>query len=82
MPPRPKLRPDLNETAFRVLRGATGEDPKTLPPRERTEKNPEAVKRGRQGGKKGGQVRAGSLSSARRSEIAKQAASGRWKKEP
>ena len=79
--PSKKLRPDLNETAFRVLREATGEDAKTLPPGERTEKNPEAVKRGRKGGEKGGNARARKLTSDRRSEIAKEAASGRWKKE-
>lgn len=45
-----KLRPDVNEIAFRVMREATGQSPKTPPPSERTEKNPEAVKRGRKGG--------------------------------
>ena len=47
-----KLREDANETAFRVLQEALGERPRTKPPQERDEgeKNPEAVKRGRQGG--------------------------------
>ena len=46
---KPKLRPDLNEVAFRVLQEATGERPKTDPTNR--EKNPEAVKRGRRGGR-------------------------------
>lgn len=73
-----KLRPDVSETAFRVMREATGEAPKTLPPNERTEKNADAVSRGRKGGRVGGKVRAAKLSKHRRSEIAKQAAQKRW----
>ena len=38
-----KLRPDVAETAFRVMQEAIGEAPKTLPPSERTEKNPETT---------------------------------------
>jgi hypothetical protein len=79
MPNKPaKMRPDVAETAFRVMREATGEAPKTLPPSERTEKNADAVERGRKGGKKGGQARAKKLSDARRKEIAKKAAERRW----
>jgi hypothetical protein len=44
-----KLRPDVAETAFRVMLEATGQVPKT-DPRDR-EKNPVAVKRGRKGGR-------------------------------
>lgn len=44
-----KLRPDANEIAFRVLKEATGESPKTVP--GEGPKNPEAVKRGAKGGK-------------------------------
>jgi len=73
-----KLRPDVAETAFRVMREATGEAPKTLPPSERTEKNTDAVKRGRKGGKKGGKGRAAKLTSADRSSIAKKGATARW----
>lgn len=73
-----KLRPDVAETAFRVMQEATGEAPKTLPPEERTEKNPEAVKRGTLGGKKGGHARAQALSKAKRSKIAKKGAQARW----
>lgn len=73
-----KLRPDVAETAFRVMLEATGQAPKTAPPGERTEKNPEAVKRGRKGGKKGGTGRAKALSKRRRGAIAKKAAKSRW----
>jgi hypothetical protein len=74
-----KLRPDVAETAFRVFQEAIGEKPKTLPPGERTEKNPEAVKRGRKGGAKGGSARAAGLTGKRRSAIAKKAARARWR---
>lgn len=75
-----KLRPDVAETAFRVMQEAIGEAPKTLPPRERTEKNPEAVARGQRGGEKGGRARAESLTPERRTKIAKRAARSRWKR--
>ena len=73
-----KLRPDVAETAFRVMQEAIGEAPKTLPPGHRTEKNAEAVKRGRKGGKKGGRARAKKLSKDRKTEIARDAARRRW----
>ena len=75
-----KLREDVNETAFRVVQGATGEGPKPVPPEDRTdeEKDPVAVERGRKGGEKGGKARAEKLSPKRRAEIAKKAAKGRW----
>jgi hypothetical protein len=57
---------DVNETAFRVLREATGE------------KNPAAVALGRLGGLKGGPARAKKLSAKKRQQIARQAASARW----
>ena len=57
---------DVNETAFRVLREATGE------------KNPAAVALGRLGGKKGGPARAAKLSAKRRAQIARAAAMKRW----
>ena len=75
-----KLRPDVNEIAFRVMREATGQSPKTPPPSERTEKNPEAVKRGRKGGAVGGHERAAELTKRRRVAIARKAAKKRWKK--
>ena len=43
-------------------------------------KNPAAVELGRIGGLKGGKARAKKLSAKRRSEIAKKAATVRWKK--
>ncbi len=69
-----KPEPDTNETAFRVIQEATGSSKPTAP-----EKNPAAVALGRLGGKKGGKARAQSLSKARRSEIASEAAKARWK---
>jgi hypothetical protein len=75
----PKLREDAAERAYRTLQEAIGERPKTLPPGERTEKNPEAVKRGRKGGQKGGAIRARRLTAKRRAEIATRAATARWK---
>jgi hypothetical protein len=80
MPKKPaKLRPDAVEIAFRVMQEATGEAPKTLPPADRTEKNADAVKRGRKGGAVGGKARAKSLSPAKRSKLAKRAAKARWR---
>jgi hypothetical protein len=67
MPKRSSSRPeDINETAFRVLREATGE------------KNPAAVALGRLGGKKGGPARAAKLSPKKRQQIARKAAMRRW----
>jgi hypothetical protein len=57
-----KLGPDAAEIAFCVMQEATGEAPKTLPPKERTTKNADAVKRGAKGGEKGGKARAKKLS--------------------
>jgi hypothetical protein len=74
-----KLRPDVAETAFRVMQEAIGELPKSRPPKERTEKNPDAVKRGRKGGKKGGKARARKLTRAQRTDIAHLAARIRWR---
>lgn len=77
----PKLRPDMAEIAFRVMQEATGETPKTPPPGERTEKNADAVERGRKGGRIGGKVRGAKLNRERRKEIAKNAAAVRWPKD-
>ena len=76
-----KLRPDVAEAAFRVMQEATGEAPKTLPTDERTEKNPDAVARGRSGGRVGGKVRNAKLNKEQRAEIARQAAEARWRNE-
>ena len=75
-----KLRPDVAEVAFRVLQEAIGEARKTLPPKERSEKNADAVKRGRKGGKKGGVKRALKLTPSERAEVARVAGQARWKK--
>lgn len=76
----PKLRPDVADVAFRVMREATGDAPKTLPPSERTEKNADAVRRGRKGGKKGGKARAENMPPADRAEAASNAAKVRWER--
>jgi len=73
----PKMRPDFNETAFRIMQAATGEGPKPEPPGS-GEKNPDAVKRGRQGGKKGGKARALKLSADERKRIARSGSRARW----
>lgn len=72
-----KLRPDVAETAFRVMQEAIGEAPKTLPPNERTEKNEAAAERGRVGGRIGGKVRAAKLTKAQRVDAARDAARAR-----
>lgn len=52
---KPKLRLDANEIAYRTMLEATGQAPKTAPPSGRGahEKNPEAAKRGKKGGRPG-----------------------------
>ena len=77
-----KLRPDVNETAYRVMLEATGQAPKTAPPGDRSEqeKNPEAVNRGSKGGKRGGRARAAKLSDTQRADAARIAATARWKR--
>ena len=62
--------------AKHILEQATGEAPKEEPP---PEKNAAAVALGRLGGKKGGAARAAVLTPEQRSEIARKAASTRWK---
>jgi hypothetical protein len=73
----PKMRPDVNEVAFRIVQAATGEGPRPEPP-GMGDKNAEAVRRGAKGGKKGGKARAKALSPERRKKIARQAAKKRW----
>lgn len=69
-------REDVNQAAFRLVQEATGQREKTAPP----EKNPAAVALGKLGGLKGGKARAAALTKKERSEIARVAASARWKK--
>jgi hypothetical protein len=73
-----KLRPDVAETAYRVMMEATGQSEKTLPGER--EKNPDAVERGRKGGQKGGSMRAKKLSAEERAAAARVAAQARWRK--
>jgi hypothetical protein len=77
MPRPPKLRRDLNETAWDVVQAATGQGDKPQPPGQ-GEPNPTAAERGRLGGKKGGPARGAKLSRKRKHQIAKKAATARW----
>jgi hypothetical protein len=70
--PAPKMRPDVNETAYRTMLEATGQVPKTDPATKA--KNPDAVARGSQGGKNGGKARAGNMTERERAESAHAAA--------
>lgn len=75
-----KRRPtDPNQLAKMIIDQATGQVPTEEQP-PIPEKNPAAVALGRLGGKKGGPARAQKLTAEERSEIAKKAASSRWKK--
>lgn len=69
--PQGQKRPaDVVGNAVRVMQIATGDA-------EEEEKDPDAIARG----KKGGKVRASKLSARKRREIAKKAAEARWAKE-
>jgi hypothetical protein len=74
------MRRDLNETAFDIVKAATGEGEKRLPAGEQA--HPEAAKRGRKGGKRGGLARRAKLTAKERSAIARRAAKARWTKTP
>ena len=74
-----KLRPDVNELAFRTVQAATGQGEKRKPAGQ-GEPNPMAVERGSLGGKKGGAARAKTLGAKRRSQIARKAAKTRWRR--
>jgi len=76
MPKRSSKTKDVNQMAASILAAATGEPPPLTPDGE---KNPAAVALGRLGGLKGGKARNDALSPERRAEIAKKAASARWK---
>lgn len=80
MPTRSSKPPrDANQMAKHILDQLTGDAPKEEPPPAPV-KNPEAVALGALGGKKGGAARAAALTPEQRSEIAKKAAAGRWKR--
>lgn len=76
---------DINTMAAHIVARATGMDPpaapkaKAKPKAAPKKKNPAAVALGRLGGLKGGKARAASLTAKQRSEIAKKAATKRWK---
>lgn len=72
-----KGRKDLNQLAASIVAQATGEEEEQP---KQPEKNPAAVALGRLGGLKGGEARKNALTPEQRSEIAKKAASVRWKK--
>lgn len=73
MPQRSSKRKpaDINRLAASIVEEATEE--------RKPDKNPAAVALGRLGGKKGGPARAKKLTPDQRREIAKKAASSRWK---
>ena len=76
MPDRSRKRPvDLNALAASIVSDATDED-KTQAADDG--KDPAAVALGRKGGLKGGRARAERLTTERRSEIARKAATARW----
>lgn len=72
---RTNPRKDVNERAFDIVQQATGEaEP------EKSEKDQQAVEKGRKGGQKGGAARAEKLTPEQRAEIARKAAQKRWGK--
>lgn len=76
MATRPKRPRDPNQLAKLIVDLSTGEAQDTNPDEG---KNPAAVQRGHLGGIKGGKARAKSLTPKNRSEIARKAATVRWK---
>jgi hypothetical protein len=68
---------DTNQLAKFIVDVTTGQ---TEVPDPSAGKNPDAVKFGSEGGKKGGKARAAKLSTARRKAIARKAAAARWNK--
>lgn len=73
----PKRPRDLNQWAKRMVDIATGEVKDRAPTPEERGVDPAASAMG----KKGGPARAASMTPERRAEIAKKAASARWKKD-
>lgn len=81
-----KLPRDTNSLAARIVALSTGQESPRISeedsrPEDVVTKNPAAVELGRKGGLKGGKARAAKLTPEQRSEIAKIAASARWKKD-
>lgn len=73
---KPKRPTDVNQLAKLIADIATGAVEETHCDEG---KDPAAVSLGRKGGLKGGSARAKALTKEQRSEIAKKAASARWK---
>ncbi|MGL4233647.1 MAG: histone H1 [Casimicrobium sp.] len=69
-------RKDLNTAAFAIMQQATGE----VVPEPIDEKKKAAQESGRRGGLKGGVARTAALTPEQRADIARIAASARWKK--
>jgi len=69
-----KKEEDVNVLASMITKKATEK------PEEKPKKNPAAVALGRLGGLKGGKARAKKLTAEERKEIARIAATARWKK--
>lgn len=78
MAKHPKRPRDPAQLAKLIVDIATGEAADREPTREKQGKNQAAVTLGRLGGIKGGKARADSLTSERRSQIARKAATIRW----
>jgi hypothetical protein len=76
MPKHSSRTKDVNQLAASIVAQVTGQ---IAPPAK--EKNPAAVALGRLGGLKGGKARAASLTSEERAQIARKAATARWKQE-
>lgn len=77
MSTKPKRPRDANQLAKSIVDIATGEAENT---QEASGKDPAAVALGRKGGLKGGKARAAKMTPEERSEIARLAATARWKK--
>lgn len=76
MPNRSSKPPrDVNSLAKFIVDVATGQ---AELPKTDDGKDPAAVALGRKGGLKGGKARAASMTTKRRSEVAKKAAAARW----
>lgn len=76
---KPPKRPrDFNVRAFQSVEILTGSTPQEPEPGPEDLLRAAAAELGRRGGLKGGKARAALLSSERRTEIARKAASARW----
>lgn len=81
MPTRSSKDHDFTTVARQVVEQAIGEKLDGSPlPDPHAGKNPAAVALGRLGGAKGGAARAKKLSATQRADIARMAATARWKK--